>query len=190
MGEFWPKRKQLTLSGIIKSLLWVMFFVVFTLLDKYTDRFAFIDADPFPLWYIALGAGILIGAFCAYKNALGKGPVISRIVVFILAAVLSFATLGFLFAHLNHVLDPNEPTQYTAVIAERFKKARGRRGGDSYYLTLTVNGMQMTVGVSGRHYYSVEEGACCLVAYHEGAFDEPYYEYLGVIASESETVSQ
>ncbi len=93
-------------------------------------------------------------------------------------AFIAFLFTGMVFAHLNHILDFHEPVEYTAVIEDKDYHT-SRRAPGSHEFTLTVQGDTLTITAPKSHYYSLAEGDLYRVAYHKGAFNEPYYIAVG-----------
>ncbi len=142
------------------------------------ERYEYVRGVLFPLWYVALGIGIVVGAILSgvfLRKFLGIG---ARIGGFALVAVVLFFCIGVAFSHLNHFLDSSEPKQYVAVI-EKKDKTHHSKSPDDYEFKLTVYGDSFYIEVPRSHYSRLNEGDLYVVEYHKGAFNEPYYIAIG-----------
>ena len=142
------------------------------------DRYEYVNGVIFPLWYVALGIGIIGSAIFTVMLLRKHFDIWARIGGFVLVALLLFFCVGVVFGHLNHFLDNSEPKQYVAVI-EKKNKTYHRKSPDDYEFKLTVYGDSFYIEVPGSHYSKLNEGDLYVVEYHEGAFNEPYYIAIG-----------
>ena len=131
------------------------------------DRYEFTEIDLFPLWYMALGVGILGGALLALKVVAPEHSKGKRIGAFILIPFLAFFAAGTMLAHANHLFDTSEPVRYTVVIEDT--ESRHRKHSSHYEFTVTVRGDTFDIEVPRRHYRAFEEGDLYVVEYREGA---------------------
>ncbi len=140
-------------------------------------KYSFVNGVLFPLWYVALGLGVMAGAFCFLIPFSIKDKIIS----FFIAAFLVFFVIGIALTHLNHVFDSGEPVRYTTVIEDKSINFR-RKLPDEYEFTVTVNGDTFDINVPYSHYRKYKEGDLYVIEYHEGAFNEPYYVAVGGVS--------
>jgi protein-S-isoprenylcysteine O-methyltransferase Ste14 len=138
------------------------------------ERYEYVRGVIFPLWYVALGIGIVGGAIFTVMLLRKHFDIWARIGGFVLVAVVLFFCIGVVFSHLNHFLDSSEPKQYVAVI-EKKDKTLHRKSSDDYEFKLTVYGDSFYIEVPRSHYSRLNEGDLYVVEYHKGAFNEPYY---------------
>lgn len=141
------------------------------------QRYAFAEIDLFPLWYVALGLGLLGGWLFVYKfvgreHSLGK-----RIGAFLLMSLLAFFAAGTMLAHINHLFDTSEPVRYTVVIEDT--EYRHSKHASHRLFTVTVQGDTFDVEVPRRHYATYDVGDSYVIEYREGALGEPYYVAVG-----------
>ncbi len=148
------------------------------------DRYAFTGTDLFPLWYVALGVGILGGALFALKVVAPEHGTGKRIGVFILISLLCSFAAGTMLAHANHLFDTSQPVRYTVVIEDT--EYRHRKHVTHRKFTVTAQGDTFDIEVPARHYRAFEEGDLYVVEYREGAFGEPYYIAVGGVSEEAD----
>lgn len=148
------------------------------------QRYAFAEIDLFPLWYIALGLGLLGGWLFAFKFVGREHSLWRRIGVFVLMSLLAFFAAGTILAHLNHFFDTSEPVRYTVMIEDT--ESRHSKYSSHYEFTVTVRGDTFDIEVPSRHYFRYEEGDLYVVEYREGALGEPYYIAVGGEAEDTE----
>lgn len=175
------KEKALTAADRIFLLITaavVIGIFVMVFLTWLLSNYHYTDAFLFPLWYAALGLGVLSGVLFTLIFGSGLESAGKKIGVALLVTFLVFWFVGVSCAHLNHILDFHEPVEYTAVIEDKHYH-KSRRVPGRYNFTLTVQGDTFTITVPKRHYDSLEEGDLYRVAYHKGAFNEPYYIAVG-----------
>ena len=162
----------------------VLFLILFVWLATSARRYNFVGAIFFPLWYVALGLGVIaaiIFVWIFFKKVpsgekSGRKAVIGLSFVVVLVV---FMTFGWLFAHINHIFDFNEPERYVVVIEEKDYERGGRRSPGYYEFCVTINGETETITVPRLHAYQFQEGDLYVVEYHKGAFNEPYYIGVG-----------
>lgn len=150
------------------------------------DLYTFVDGALFPLWYVALGLGVIISTLTSiYLYALFKKngePTKKRlwtsILIFALVLFLSFGIIGSLFGHINHIFDFSEPQRYTVVIEKKDYESRRRAPGRTEFV-VTIAGESIDISVPRIHYYTLDEGELYIVEYHRGLFNEPYYIGVG-----------
>ena len=142
------------------------------------QRYAFVEAFLFPLWYVALGVGALCGGLFVCKLMDGERSIGKRIGMFLLVSILACFTAGSMLAHANHLLDPSEPVRYTVVIEDKEYRAGGR-GPSHREFTVTARGDTFDIDVPRKHYKTFEVGDLYVIEYREGAFGEPYYLPVG-----------
>ena len=152
-------------------------------------RYDFVEVVFFPLWYVALGLGVIPAIFCVWwsfkkgllGNKRGRGlPIGTTIIAFIGILFLSFFIFGITFAHLNHIFDPHEPERYVVAIEdEGYYSGTGRHRIGKWKFKVTINGEKETIVVPRLHAYQFREGDLYVVEYHKGAFNEPYYIGVG-----------
>ena len=166
---------------LICCVLFVIFFRWFITSDR---KYNFVSDVLFPLWYVALGISV-IGAiifiwFSLKKISSGdKNEKESVIWMTSIMALLVFMMLGTLFAHLNHIFDPNEPDRYVVVIEDVRYNSGGIQSPGYYKFRVTINGEIENITVPKRHIHQFHEGDLYVVEYHKGAFNEPYYIGVG-----------
>lgn len=148
------------------------------------DRYEFTEIDLFPLWYVALGVGILGGALFALKVVAPEHSKGKRIGAFILISLLAFFAAGTMLAHANHLFDNSQPVRYTVVIEDT--ESRHRKHSSHYEFTVTVQGDTFDLEVPRRHYRAFEEGDLYVIEYREGALGEPYYIAVGGVSEEAD----
>lgn len=149
------------------------------------DRYEFVEIDLFPLWYVALGVGVLGGALFALKVVAPEHSKGKRIGAFILISLLAFFAAGTMLAHANHLFDNSQPLRYTVVIEDT--DSRHSKHSSHYEFTVTVRGDTFDIEVPRRHYFHYEEGDLYVVEYREGALGEPYYIAVGGVSEDAET---
>ena len=142
------------------------------------ERYEYVRGVLFPLWYVALGIGIVGGAIFTVMLLRKHFDIWARMGGFALVAVVLFFCIGVAFSHLNHFLDSSEPKQYVAVI-EKKDKTHHSKSPDDYEFKLTVYGDSFYIEVPRSHYSRLNEGDLYVVEYHKGAFNEPYYIAIG-----------
>lgn len=149
--------------------------------------YTFVDGVLFPLWYVALGLGVIISTLTSiYLYGLFKKngePTKKRlwtsILIFALVLFLSFGIIGSLFGHINHLFDFSEPERYTVVIEDKdYDPGSGKAPGQTEFV-VTVKGETINIEVPRIHYYTLDEGELYIVEYHRGLFNEPYYIGVG-----------
>ena len=172
-------KKTKNTAALTATLCAVGFAGLFLLLFN-VNRYAFVDVLLFPLWYVALGLGVISGALLALKCAFKGLGIWASIGVFALTAFLVFVMMGFIFAHANHIFDRSEPERYTVEIEDKSYRSGGRRRQSAHEFTVTVNGYTFDIDVPMSDYYALEEGDLYIVEYHRGAFHVPYYIGVGV----------
>ena len=166
---------------------WVLIPIIVGAVSVLLSRvYTFVDG-VFPLWYVALGLGVIISTLTSiYLYALFKKngePTKKRlwtsILIFALMLFISFVTIGSLFGHINHLFDFSEPERYTVVIEDKdYRGGRGKAPG-LYEFVVTVKGETINIEVPRIHYYTLDEGELYIVEYHKGLFNEPYYIWVG-----------
>lgn len=148
------------------------------------DRYAFAEIDLFPLWYVALGLGLLCGGLFVGKLMEKGHSVGKRIGVFFLISAICFFAAGALLAHLNHLFDNSQPVRYTVVIED--KESRHSRRSSHHEFTVTARGDTFDIEVPYRHYTAYEVGDRYVIEYREGALGEPYYIAVGGVSEDTE----
>lgn len=148
------------------------------------QRYSFAENGLFPLWQVALGAGLFcgvlfVGIFVAKEHGVGK-----RIGVFFLISALCFFAAGTVLAHLNHLFDHSQPVRYTVVIED--KESRHSRRSRHHEFTVTARGDTFDIEVPYRHYNAYEVGDRYVIEYREGALGEPYYIAVGGVSEDTE----
>ena len=147
------------------------------------NKFEYANDVMFPLWYVALGIGVIVSGTVTLKFVLKPCGVKQSIGIFLIGAFLLFWISGLIFGHLNHVLDSSEPVCYVAVI-EKKDYDNNRRAPDTHEFRLTVNGDSFYIDVPSGQYYSLDVGDLYVVEYHKGFFNEPYYIGIGEASGE------
>jgi hypothetical protein len=141
------------------------------------QRYAFTETDLFPLWYVALGLGLLCGGLFVGK-LMEKGlSVGKRIGAFLLISAICFFAAGAVLAHLNHLFDASQPKQFVVVIED--KESRHSRRSSHHEFTVTAQGDTFDIEVPRSHYAFYEVGDPYVIEYREGALGEPYYIAVG-----------
>ena len=146
-----------------------------------SDRYRYINTTLFPLWYVALGIGVVLGILCFVLLKKIGLDIKTCIGTFLIVCFLSFIILGVSFGHLNHALDDNEPIKYEVTIENKHRNSGGRRGITRYKFQVTVEGDTFEIQVPSDHYYDLNKGDVYIIEYHVGAFNEPYYIGVGGI---------
>lgn len=172
-----PKTQKQKLSKIFRAFL--IGISLFVFLPYNVNRYEYTDAIFFPLWYVALGLGVIVGVLYAILLEDETSGTVKRIGAGLFIAFMMSWFTGAIFAHLNHFLDFSEPVEYTAVIEEKEYHPGRRRSRAQRTFTLNVDGKTLTIHVPSSHYRNLEEGDLYRVAYHKGAFGEPYYIGVG-----------
>ena len=180
-GKSKKRRQTLTVAEriflvILTCVVIGIFVMVF--LTWLLSNYHYADVFLFPLWYAALGLGVLSGVLFTLIFGSGLESAGKKIGVALMVTFLVFWSVGVSCAHLNHILDFHEPVEYTAVIEDKHYH-KSRRTPTRYNFTLTVQGDTFTITVPKSDYDSLEEGDLYVVAYHKGAFNEPYYIAVG-----------
>ncbi len=142
------------------------------------NRYRYVDGFLFPLWYVALGLGVVSAiAVVLWKKETIKIPV--SIILFIGVFFFVFIIFGSIFAHLNHFLDFHEVEEYTVVVEDTNVDIGRRRAPNEYEISITVQGETFWLDISRIQFYSLDVGDRYVVAYHKGAFNKPYYIGVG-----------
>ena len=149
------------------------------------DRYEFAEIDLFPLWYVALGVGILGGALFALKVAAPEYSKGKRIGAFLLISALCFFVAGTMLAHVNHLFDQSEPVRYTVMIEDKEYRVSGKSRHREF--TVTARGDTFDIDVSRRHYKAFDVGDFFVIEYREGALGEPYYMAVGGVSEKTDT---
>jgi hypothetical protein len=149
------------------------------------NRYTFVEAVLFPLWYVAIGVGIVGGglfvlAFMRRERNIGK-----RVSMFLIMSILCFAVAGIMLAHVNHLFDQSEPVRYTVMIEDKEYRASGKSRHREF--TVTARGDTFDIDVSRRHYKAFDVGDFFVIEYHEGALGEPYYIAVGGVTEKGDT---
>ncbi len=100
----------------------------------------------------------------------------TKVAIVILVIMASFGLCWPTFDHLNFALDTSEPEVYEEVILE---KTRTSGKSPNFYLHMEINGERRKIDVSRSMYEQYEEGDTFEIHCYEGAFDDPFYTYLG-----------
>ena len=148
------------------------------------QRYAFAETDLFPLWYVALGLGLLGGGLFVLKFVGKEHGTAKRMDMFLLMSVLCFFAAGTILAHVNHLFDQSEPVRYTVMIQDKEYRAGGRGGHREF--TVTVQGETFDINVPRKHYKTFDVGDFYVIEYREGALGEPYYLPVGSISEAAE----
>ena len=83
------------------------------------DRYYFVDTFIFPLWYVALGIGVIIGILFSLKWVSKDTGIAMRVFTFVVATFVITFLSGMILAHMNHALDFNDAVRYTAFIEDK-----------------------------------------------------------------------
>ena len=148
------------------------------------DRYAFAETDLFPLWYVALGVGILGGGLFVLKFVGKEHGTAKRVGTFLLMSLLCFFAAGTMLAHVNHLFDQSEPVRYTVVIEDKEYRASGKSRHREF--TVTARGDTFDIDVSRRHYKAFDVGDFFVIEYREGALGEPYYMAVGGVSEDTQ----
>ena len=142
------------------------------------QRYAFTDTFLFPLWYVALGVGILCGGLCFFKLMKEERSLAKRLGASLLVIVLVGFTAGSMLAHANHLFDSSEPLRFAVMIQDKEYRAGGR-GPSHREFTVTARGETFEINVPRKDYNAFDVGDFYVIEYREGAFGEPYYLPVG-----------
>lgn len=178
----WGKPRDASLGTVVAILVICAVCVISVVTFQ---RYAFVDAFLFPLWYVALGVGILCGGLFVRWLMKGERSMGKRIGMFLLITILAGFTAGSLLAHANHLFDPSEPVRYTVMIEDKAYRAGGR-GSDYREFTVTARGKTFDIRVPRKHYKTFEVGDFYVIEYREGALGEPYYLPAGGVSEGEE----
>lgn len=163
----------------------VLFLILFVWLLASSRRYNFVVAVFFPLWYVALGMGMIAAIVFVWvflkkipsKEKSGRRAVIGLSFAVVL---IVFFVFGTIFAHLNHIFDQNEPERYVVVIEhQHYHSGTGRYRIGNWEFRVTIDGKTQEIDVPRLHAYQFQEGDLYVVEYHKGAFNEPYYIGVG-----------
>ncbi len=162
----------------------ILSLILFVWLLKSTRKYNFVGAVFFPLWYVALALGVvaaIIFVWFFFKkissgDKSGRKPVIGLSFAVVLVV---FVIFGWLFAHINHIFDFNEPKRHVVVIEEINYDSGGHKSPGYYEFRVTIEGETEDIVVPRLHAYQFQEGDLYVVEYHKGAFNEPYYIGVG-----------
>ena len=139
-----------------------------------TYRYSFVDVILFPLWYVALGLGVIVGVALDVALIKKVGDIKLRIAVFLIFTFVAFMIFGFALGHINHIFDSSEAVRYYVEIEDKDIDLN-RRAPDRYDFEVTVNGDTFDIQVPLSDFYSLDVGDSYVIEYHEGALGEPYY---------------
>ena len=145
-----------------------------------TYRYSFVDGILFPLWYVALGLGVIVGVALDVALIKKVGNIKLRIAVFLIFTFVAFMVFGFALGHINHIFDSSETVRYYVEIEDKDIDLN-RRAPDTYDFEVTVNGDTFDIQVPLSDYYSHDVGDSYVIEYHEGALGEPYYIAVGPV---------
>lgn len=167
-----------------KARSWLSTVVLFMILSililvNTSERYAFVHDIFFPLWYVALGVGVLLGGIFCIKCTRKDLHFAAVLGVFFIMSFLSFFLCGAVLNHLNHAFDTGEVQRYECVIEEELYESGSKYSLGGYKFKITVNGESFWIEVPSHDYYSLDEGDTYVVEYHKGAFGEPYYIGVG-----------
>lgn len=149
------------------------------------ERYAFAEIGLFPLWYVALGVGILGGGLFVLKFVGKEHGTAKRVGTFLLMSLLCFFAAGTMLAHVNHLFDQSEPVRYTVVIEDKEYRVSGKSRHREF--TVTARGDTFDIEVPRSHYTSHEVGDPYVIEYREGALGEPYYIVVGGVSEKGDT---
>lgn len=176
------RRKDDRIAGE-KWMIWKVWsyelLLLFCLILSCSDFFGFAHGEIFALWPVALGVALVTGALITAILVFEKYKVLKYIGSFCLITLLAFITVIVIISNLNYALDRSEPERYVAVIENENVYRYGRRARRSYEFTVTVNGDTFDVDVPRSASREYDEGDYCVIHYYKGAFDKPYYVYVG-----------
>ena len=150
-----------------------------------TDKYNYVGFVLFPLWYVALALGVvaaIIYAWWFFKKIADSDKKLARntIGMSLVVVFFTFIFFGALFAHVNHIFDPNEPERYVVTIEDKhYDGGASRRGIGHYEFRVMINDETEYIKVPRLHAYQFREGDLYVVEYHKGAFNEPYYIGVG-----------
>ena len=149
------------------------------------NRYTFVEAVLFPLWYVAIGVGIVGGGLFVLKFVGKEHGTAKRVGTFLLMSLLCFFAAGTMLAHVNHLFDQSEPVRYTVMIEDKEYRASGKRSHREF--TVTARGDTFDIDVSRRHYKAFDVGDFFVIEYREGALGEPYYVAVGGVTEKGDT---
>ena len=171
------KNNNITISFLIIGI----FAVIPIILGNSLPPYRYVNATPFPLWYLALGIGVIFGILTFIILKKSGTEIKTCIGMLLVVCFMSFCISGVSFAHLNHTLDDSESIRYTTTIEKKKRLSGGRRVINTYKFTVTINESTFEIEVPSDHYYKFDEGDSYTIEYHNGAFNEPYYIGVGDI---------
>ncbi len=177
------KERAKRIATII-SLGAIFFLILFVWLLTSARRYNFVGVVFFPLWYVALGLGVIaaiVAVWIFHKKMLPDAKKEKKVDIGLGLIVILFVFMitGILFAHLNHIFDQNEPERYVVVIEDKAYNSGGRKSPGYYEFRVTIDGETEDITVPRRHAYQFQEGDLYVVEYRKGAFNEPYYIGVG-----------
>lgn len=149
------------------------------------ERYTFAETDLFPLWYVAIGAGLLGGVLFVLKFVGKEHGAAKRVGMLLLMSLLCFFAAGTMLAHANHLFDQSEPVRYTVVIEDKEYRAGGK-GPSHREFTVTVEGETFDIDVPRKDYKAFDVGDFYVIEYREGALGEPYYMAIGGVDEDTD----
>ena len=187
MAEKKSKKEEKRVKRILTTTLScaVLFLILFVWLLTSSRRYNFVGVVFFPLWYVALGLGVIAAIIFVWvflkkipsKEKRGRKAVIGLSFAVVLIVFLFFGTI---FAHLNHIFDQNESERYVVIIEnQHYRHGTGRYRIGNWEFRVTIDGKTQEIDVPSLHAYQFQEGDLYVVEYHKGAFNEPYYIGVG-----------
>lgn len=137
----------------------------------YVEKPAFVHFWEIPLILSLLLTGVTVYFLVKGSIDLKDDRLSERICLPFLVLLFSFVLLVGVIGNLNCALDRSEPTPYTVTVKDKYSS-----GGKttSYYLTVTVEGREMDMDVSGTAYRETDIGDPVTVEVYEGAFGKAY----------------
>lgn len=124
-------------------------------------------------WPIALGIAAVAGV-AVVKKFFWKSSRAGRAFSILFCGLLIYVAVSVCAAHLNYLLDLEEPTDCVAVIEEKDRVKSSKRG-DSYQFQVTVDGKTFDIEVSANTYHSYAVGDGYRFHRYKGAFGVPFY---------------
>ena len=173
-GKSKNSKKTTSIATTIRSYV-ISFILLLVIRSFFTTKYYFINGVIFPIWYIALGLGVVCALI--YLSASSKKPK-ARLAIALLIMIMTFFISGNLFSHANHIFDKNEPEIHTAMVEDKIRTGGGKRIM-RYRIQITIDGKTFKITVPSNHYYGLREGDYYVVERHNGAFNEPYYIGVG-----------
>lgn len=162
---------------ILSNIISISVLVTMLLILMWETRYYFYDdKGAFPFGWIALAVTVIlliVGACLLYKKRSYVSPILCVVILLVVGALLFLVTHPIL-EHLNCLLDPTPPIEYTATV-ERKEHHHNTKLPDSFEFQISANGQILDLEVQENIYNRYEVGDTYRFYKYYGAFGKSFY---------------